>query len=516
MAVAKEVLRGTLISVCYGLTFVMLWFFSIDQWYLPVGLRVVTLLFRPYREWPFLLAGDAAAMLWLRVPLSQRQGYDLIWAYVSPFLHAPMLAYIIWLARQYSRELICQSRLLIPFAIFLAFCNSLWSVIINAVLDGPSTAHLGGFLLRYGVGGYCGVLMFLLPVMLWSPKRSQSIRLDLPRDLGLSVVAIVALFYMRYYVHTVPSRNALMVALMVPAVFLTRRHGGLGTALGTLLASVALAISIPSVYQVGFYDENLFVVQVAHVVVSTVLFVFGLRITKPFKRFDTIRNIREEAQRTVRDSYLSAERMLRNQVVEYSDVNVQINRMRKDIVADLRARGHHAAAMEITRVAVIESQLLQEYVANLYPLEIETHGLFRSLRSPALARFKSTEFEYLLQGDCRQLSLGLQLAAYRCTLSAIELLPNANKHFIQARAWRGRGWQGVAIRVCADTSLVESVRRDSPEAEAEFRARLKSHGGRFRRRHALVLTFLVAETSAVISKERRSSIPRWLAARRAQ
>ncbi len=517
MAVVKEALRGTLISVCYGLAFVMLWFCSIDQWYLPVGLRVVTLLFRPYREWPFLLAGDAAAMLWLRVPLAQLQGYDLMWAYVSPFLHAPMIAYVIWLARHYSRGLVHQARWLIPFSIAVAFCNSLWSIVINAVLNGPETVHVTEFLLRYGLGSYFGISMFLLPTMLWSPKQLQPIRTDLPRDLGLSVVAIVTLFYMLNYTHIASYRNMLMIALIAPAIFLTRRHGFIGTTLGTLLASVSLAISIPKVYQIGFYDPNLFLIQLSHVVVSASLFVFGARLTKPFERFDTIRRIRAEAQQIVKDSYLAAERTLRSQVVEYSDVNVQINRMRKDIVADLRARGHHAAAMEITRVAVIESQLLQEYVANLYPLEIETHGLFQSLRSPALARFKSTKFEHLLQGDCRQLSLGLQLAAYRCTLSAIELLPHADKHFIQARVWRGRGGQGVVIRVFADTSLVESVRRDSPEAEAEFRARLKSHGGTFRRRHALVLTFLVAEMSAAASsKERPSNVPRWLAARRAQ
>ncbi|WP_435003500.1 MASE1 domain-containing protein [Xanthomonas arboricola] len=516
MAAAKEVLRGTLISVCYGLTFVMLWFCSIDQWYLPVGLRVVTLLFRPYREWPFLLAGDAAAMLWLRVPLAQRQGYDLTWAYVSPFLHAPMIAYVIWLARYYSRGLVYQARWLILFSIAVAFCNSLWSIVLNAVLDGPRTENLLEFLLRYWLGSYLGTLMFLLPKMLWSPKQGRLIRTDLPRDLGVSVIVIAALFYMFTYTHDALFRNGLMVSLIGPAIFLTRRHGLIGTALGALLANVAVAISISQVYQVGFYDQNLFFIQIIHVVIGAGLFIFGARLTIPLRRFDTIRRIKEEAQQIVKDSYLAAERTLRSQVVEYSDVNVQINRMRRDIVADLRARGNHAAAMEITRVAVIESQLLQEYVANLYPLEIETHGLFQSLRSPALARFKSTKFEYLLQGDCRPLSLGLQLAAYRCTLSAIELLPQANKHFIQARVWRGRGGQGVAIRVFADTSLVESARRDSPEVEAEFRARLKSHSGTFRRRHALVLTFLVAEMSAANSKERPSNVPRWLAARRAQ
>ncbi|PPU74256.1 histidine kinase [Xanthomonas cucurbitae] len=516
MGVAREVLRGMLISMCYGLTFVMLWFCSIDQWYLPVGLRVVTLLFRPYREWPFLLVGDAAAMLWLRVPLAQLQGYDLIWAYISPFLHAPMIAYFTWVARRYSRGLVLQSRFLIQFAIAIALCNSLCSIALNTILNGPETPNFLGILSRYWLGSYLGILMFLLPVILWSLSRVQPVGTDFPRDLTASVVTISLVFYSLNYAHAALFRNVLMIALIVPAIFLTRRHGLIGTALGALLANVAVAISISHVHQIGFYDQNLFIVQLVHAIVGAGLFIFGARLTVPMKRVDVISRIKKEAQEAVKDNCMAAERILRSKVVEYSDINVQINRMRKDIVADLRARGHHAAAMEITRVAVIELQLLQEYIASLYPLEIETHGLYRALRSPALACLKSTQFEYYLRGDCRHLSLGLQLAAYRCALSAIELLPQANKHFIQARVWRGRGGQGIAIRVLADTALVDSMRRDSPEVEAEFTARLKSYGGTFRRRHALVLTFLVAEAMVANVKERHANVPRWIATRRTQ
>ncbi|OAX89420.1 histidine kinase [Xanthomonas nasturtii] len=513
MAVAKELVRGMLISVCYCLAFLSLWYCSIDQWYLPVGLRVVTLLFRPYREWPFLLAGDAAAMLWLRIPLSLNQGYDMTWAYLSPVLHSPMIACSIWLAKHYGRKLIQQTPFLIPFAIAVALCNSLWSIILNASLGGPSTENLVISLFRYWLGGYLGILSFLLPVLLWSPQRRGPTRIDLPRDLGMSVVSILVLFYTLGYTQLPLLREMLMAALIGPAIFLTRRHGWTGTALGTLLANFALAITLPKTYEIGYYNPTLFVVQVFHVVVSAALFIFSARLVKPVKRFDTIRRVRADAQKAVRESYLSAERMLRNRVVDYSDVNVQMNRMRKSVIADLRERGHHAAAMEMTRFAVLESQLLQEYVAALYPLEIETHGLFRALRSPAFERLNSTKFDCLLHGDSQSLTLGLQLAAYRCVLNALELLPVANKHFIHARAWRGRGAQGVVIRIFSDTSLVNYVRRESPEAEAEFRARLKSHGGIFRRRHALVLTFLVAEASAVIATEKPSNFPRWLAAR---
>ncbi|CEM58557.1 MASE1 domain-containing protein [Xanthomonas campestris] len=516
MGVAREFLRGALISVCYCLAFLSLWYCSIDQWYLPVGLRVITLLLRPYREWPFLLAGDAAAMLWLRLPLSYSQGYELSWAYVTPLVHAPMIALVVWLARMYAGKVLFHASVLIPFAIAIALCNSLWSIVLNASLGGPESKNFMEFLLRYWLGSYQGILMFLLPMMLWSPRRKEAARLDLPKDLGLSVVVIVVLFYIIGYIREPSLRTALMVALIGPAVFLTFRHGWTGTALGTLLANFALAITLPKTYEIGYYNANLYVVQLFHVAVSTCLFVFGKKLVKPMKRFDTVRRIKADAQEAIQASYLAAERTLRNRVVEYSDINVQMNRIRKSVIADLRDRGNHAAAMEMTRIAVIESRLLHEYVSGLYPLEIETHGLFGSLQREGLERLTSSKIERLLQGNCSQLSLGLQLAAYRCTLNSLELLPEADKHFLHARVWRGRGAQGVVIRVFADTSLVDSVRRESPEAEAEFRARLKSHGGMFRRRHALVLTFLVAEALPATARERPSSVPRWLAARHAR
>jgi hypothetical protein len=59
--------------------------------------------------------------------------------------------------------------------------------------------------------------------------------------------------------------------------------------------------------------------------------------------------------------------------------------------------------------------------------------------------------------------------------------------------------QGVVIRIFADVSVLESSRHDSPDAEAELRTRLKAHGGRLRRRHASVLSFLVAEQTSVTS-----------------
>ncbi|KAB7766469.1 MASE1 domain-containing protein [Xanthomonas maliensis] len=511
MTLAKKFLRGALIGVCYCLVFLMLWRFSLDQWYLPVGLRVVTLLYRPYREWPFLLAGDAAAMLFLRIPLGELQGFSPLWSYLSPLLHAPLIASAIVLLRYRAPYIVQKQQWLIPAALALALWNALCSLLLNGLLGGPPIYPVIDLLLRYGVGSYLGVLILLLPVMLWVSWNESPVRSSFPRDIAVAVVVILSIFFTLGVLGDSSVRNVLMVAMLVPMVVLTFRHGWRGNALGALLASFALEFSMPKVYQVGFFDQDVFNIQLLYGVVTTILFIFDARLREPV-RDGVSSQSKDDVYAFARNSYASAERLLRNRVLEYSDINVQINRMRKDVVADLRAKGQHSVAMEMTRVGVIESQLLQQYVAALYPLEIETHGLYQALSSPSLERFCSSQFQCVFRGDCRGLSLGLQLSAYRSVLNCVEILPPAGRHFIQVRAWAASETRGVAVRVIADSSSAEVSRRDLNDVEAELKARLKAHGGMFHRRHASVLTFLVAEDNPVMIREIRSTDPRLLRA----
>ncbi|MCF5940538.1 histidine kinase, partial [Xanthomonas perforans] len=59
--------------------------------------------------------------------------------------------------------------------------------------------------------------------------------------------------------------------------------------------------------------------------------------------------------------------------------------------------------------------------------------------------------------------------------------------------------QGVVFCIFADSSLLDVVQRDTTEAGAELRARLKAHGGMFRRRHTRTLSLLVAEPVSITS-----------------
>ncbi|MCC8617819.1 MASE1 domain-containing protein [Xanthomonas vesicatoria] len=497
MAVVRELAEGLLLSLCYCVAYLLVWHLSADQWYLPAGLRAASLLFMPYRRWPFLLAGDAAAMLWLRIPMLETRDYAPIWAYLSPFLLAPAVALAVSAIRRLTPSVMTRNAIL-PLMALLALWSTLCGMALNATLGGPVASSPMEILLRTWLGSYLGILMFLLPGLLWHRRKESDSRSNFVRDSTLAGLAMAALFCTANVVPEPLLRQVFMVSLVGPAIILTLRYGWRGAAVGALLANLIAALS-RSKYGIAAYDPELFSVQLLIAVIATGLFVLGSQLASVYAQAGNHGQVQLEALQFAQASYLAAERTLRNRVVDYSDVNVHINRLRKECVAQLRDRGHHAAAMELTRAGVIESQLLHEYVAGLYPLEIETHGVYQALRSPALARFYDTEIHHALRGNCRNLSLGLQLAAYRCVLNALEMLPQAKRHLVQARAWKGRNAQGVVIRIYADSSLLEVVHRDAPEASNELRTRLKAHGGIFRRRHALVLSFLIAEQTSVTS-----------------
>ncbi|WP_372389114.1 MASE1 domain-containing protein [Xanthomonas axonopodis] len=497
MAVARELAEGLLLSLGYCVVYLLVWHLSVDQWYLPAGLRAASLLFMPYRRWPFLLVGDAAAMLWLRVPMLETRDYAPIWAYLSPFLLAPAVALAVSGIRRHTPDVITRNRIL-PIMAILALWSTLCGMALNVTLGGPIASSPLEILLRTWLGSYLGILMFLLPGLLWYRRAESYLRDDLVRDSAVAGFAMAALFCTANVVPEPLLRQVLMASLTGPAIVLTLRHGWRGAAAGALLANLITALS-RSKYGIAAYDSELFSVQLLIAVIATGLFVLGSRLASAYTQAGSQEQAQLAALQFAQAGYLAAERTLRNRVVDYSDINVHINRLRKDCVAQLRERGHHAAAMEMTRAGVIESRLLHEYVGGLYPLEIETHGVYQALRSPVLARFYNTEIHHALRGNCGDLSLGLQLAAYRCALNAFEMLPQAKRHLVQARTWKSGGSQGVVIRIFADSSLLDVVQRDTTEAGAELRARLKAHGGMFRRRHTRALSLLVAEPVSITS-----------------
>ncbi|MBO9827599.1 MASE1 domain-containing protein [Xanthomonas sp. A2111] len=495
MARMNNFAKGLLLSAVYCAGYLAAWRFSLDQWFLPAGLRVAALLFMPLRLWPYLLLGDAAAMLVLRVPLID-EGQSAVWAYLSPLLLMPIQALVpLWFRRRVPDVFAWQERLLL-----VVLGMALWSVLankaLNWVLGGPATYINLENALKFWLGNYLGILVFVLPALLWVRREGTAMPRTLVQDSLIAAVVIAILFGTAMNAPAGVIRQFLLVMMVVPGFWLTLSHNWRGAAVGIVMADIAVAMSLPKSHHAGAFDLDTFYVQLLVAFGSTTLFVLGTKIAGALDQARRMGFAEQEALQVAQASYMSAERTLRNRVIEYTDIHVHINKLRRDIATTLKEHGHYAAAMEMNRTGVIQAQLLDDYVAALYPLDIETHGLYGALNSIAFANACETEVEARLHGDTRRLSMGLQLAAYRCVLNAMEILPDAGRHTITARVWSARGKRGVVVTLEADTTMPGSGRKQhsADEMDWELASRLKAHDGTCRRRHERKISFLISES----------------------
>ncbi len=498
MATLKKFAGGIALSLGYCAAFLILWGTSLDQWYLPAGLRAAALLFLPYRLWPYLMLGDAAALLVLRVPMLDTPSNSALWAYLSPFLLLPIFSLLPLAFRRRFPEPQAVQNWLPLITLGLALWGVVANKALNALLGGPVGDIQLENMLKFWIGNYLGTLVFVLPALLWVRRKgARFIRNDLLRDAGVSALLVAALFGLAMNAPSALLCQFLLVLMIMPAVWLTLSHGWRGAAVGVAMADIAVAMSLPRTNFAGAYDAQTFNVQLLVTVGSTTLFALGAKISSAFDQARRFGFAEQQALQVAQASYMSAERTLRNRVVEYTDIHTHLNKLRRDIASSLKERGHYAAAMEMNRTGVIQAQLMDDYVAALYPLDIETHGLYGALSSVAFANACDTEVETRLRGESRQLSIGLQLAAYRCVLNAMEMLPRGSRHLITARVWKSSGRRGLVVAIAADPRLLLLGRDDASkrvdEIEWELASRLKAHDGTCRRRHELKISFLVSE-----------------------
>ncbi len=66
---------------------------SMDQFYLPAGIRVAALLLFPPRMWPYLFLGEYAYFAHMRVPMIER--YGVAWVILSSAFLMPAVALIV-------------------------------------------------------------------------------------------------------------------------------------------------------------------------------------------------------------------------------------------------------------------------------------------------------------------------------------------------------------------------------------------------------------------------------------
>lgn len=508
--------RGVAIGAAYCVAFLILWRYSVDQWYLPAGLRLACLLLMPMRYWPYVFAGDAAALLVMRIPKAEQ--YSVQWAYLSPFLFIPvysLIPYYIQKKLTTTRDMV----LWLPvIAIAAAFMKSTWTTILNYSLQGPKPDIAVDSFIRFATGDYFGIMLILLPCFLWRQRGEwRNTRSRIAQSIAIATLTIAAL----YAAALIPGVQGLTIrviplALMLIAIaYLTALHGWHGAAVGTLLVSVAIAFALPRIELAGAADDALLMAQIVLAIASASFLVGGVHFSRLHERSgeslrDELlaiqlhqRRAHDEAQTmsAVRSIFHSFEQQFREKSLLLAYARDDLDAYRNAVAQTLKDEGLYRQAMDAISAGVESSRALERHSELLYPFEIETYGLHAVL----LSEYFKDRWGGRVRLQCAvpsrtsskrpPLSLPLQLAAYRAICSGMDLLTTMapDEYYVRVRQWRRGGRKGLTVFIDCSPTTAFALTSDTQRALQTLAMLARAYDGTFQHRHTHRIGFLVSE-----------------------
>jgi len=477
---------GIALAAAYACCFLLVRLVSVDQWYLPAGLRVAALLFFSYRYWPYLFAGEFAAFAYLRYPLIDK--YGIAWAIVASVSLMPAVAAIVYS----HRRLLSAER--VYWFLSIAFAASIAVSAINTATTHFLMYPAGELMsperaIKYLAGDYLGILM-VAPFALLLQHRGLTY--PFPRKLRWDVLASFAVIAaLCAYVISLPSddaeqKNLFRVLMIAPAVVLTFLHGWRGAAIGVVGVNLGIRLTMQLSSIAGTHDLNAFISQEIAAVAATALLGLGAAISHHYQQARQRGLAEKQALSTARLSFVSSERDLRERVVQIKAAGEQIDETFQSMARWLREQGHAAAAMDMLRSGMTQARLFRDQLNLVFPPEIEQYGLYGALDTDAIDAvwMRRAHVARRLLGDPHPLSLGLQLAAYRSVCDGVGLLLDCGHTRILLRLRCGHSSTrcGVAIRIASLDGPLNLDPGTANFALDALEARVRAYGGLLHRR----------------------------------
>jgi MASE1 len=487
--------KGLVIAAAYCGAYLILRQLSFNQWFLPAGLRTACLLLVPYRYWPYLFAGDAAALLVLRGPTAG--DYSPQWAFLSPFLLILAISIVPLAVRKRLKSINALTRSLPVVAMSMAVWSSSCNMALNYYLNGPVPLVTFENFTRYVVGDFMGILMVIIPCLLW---LRRGLGIANPRKLGQDAALAVATIATMYLVATATPdsqhlfRQFVLLMMVLPAVVLTFIHGWSGAAIGIFAVNLAMSQTLTYTGVPGQHDQAVFFAQEGLVIAAITLLTLGFRIAENYDKARQAGVAQSEALVIAQKSFLSSEQMLREHMLYMAQMQLSFDDERKDTVEWLKARGHAQAAMDLNARGMSSRRTFDERAPALYPLRIEQEGLYAVLHAESFTNFWGAGAEVYLgyKGQPKRLSVDLQLAAYRCICHAMAQLSESepSEYRISMRIWHFGSRRGISVAVTVDPTAQSRVTPAAVAASAILDARVKAYGGVTKREPHRVRVFL--------------------------
>lgn len=471
---------------------------SLDQFHLPAGIRIAALLLTPPRLWPYLALGEYAYLGHIRYPLIGELG--LPWVIIASALLIPLVA---GLVRLHSASMKSQQ---VYWLLSLAACSSLLIAVVRL-----STMHLlwptqpeEGFLASMGrhvLGDYIGILTVAPLALLWVRRHDQLTADNTsPIPSIASVLTLVALGAASAYItaDSVIPKSSIHLMMVLPVIALTCMHGWRGAAVGVPLLNLAVHLTTPSTGLPGSFDASTFKTQQIMAAAGTALLALGSRITQLYhdhvhRTFD-----RSEAMALTRSAQVAGEMDLRARALDIGKLGDRLDQGLSELAEWLKTNGHDNLSTSLMKTTVVHSRKFREQVTMVYPTSLEHVGLYLALQIGGIGEAWNLTNRltlHRLSGDPCQLSVGLQLAAYRTLTEAVSLLLENETGHIQIRARSGalQNLKGIVISV----ALLDSGQNLSASTTAQTAKRVTgrtlAYGGTVQCRRNRIRMLLVED-----------------------
>jgi hypothetical protein len=203
---------------------------------------------------------------------------------------------------------------------------------------------------------------------------------------------------------------------------------------------------------VDSFDPATFSAHQGFAVVGTALLTVGSSLSYYLYQSKTSKATERSTLQLARSSHIAGEMDLRARALDIRKLGDNLDTSLCDLADWLRQKGHDDLAASLLKVTTVHSQRFREQVTMVYPTSLEHVGLYLALQISGInAQWQKTHRLALhrLVGDPCQLSIGLQLAAYRTLTEAVALLIEQESGQIQVRA-RCRafaGQRGILVSV---------------------------------------------------------------------
>jgi len=454
---------------------------SLDQFFLPAGVRVAALLLCPPRLWPYLLIGEYAYFAHLRIPLLGK--YGLTWVILASVFLMPAVMLIVRL----HRKLLARTTIVgvISIAVCAASVISLLNLSISYLLWPPlREASFLTNLLRYALGDFTGILILAPLALLWIRRAEEDWT---PRSVAATTGALAAMLVIGLQATPVPTSITapgslqLLLILPIPAIALTCLLGWRGAAIGVAAVNMMLGVSTPSDHP-ALFDAATFATQQAMAIASVALLLLGARIT----HFQSQHRLREEdgraALQLARNAHLASEMDLRERAAHLRQLGDGMDLSLNEMVNWLHAQGHHAVADSLRHTSEVHSRLFRAQASMIYPAALERLGLYVALQAGGVREAWNATHRVgqpRLAGDPCALGVGLQLAAYRLVVDAVSLLLKCESGQISVSIRCGSSIRKRGVFICV--ALLDRHRllgsRAQELANEQLLGRVLAHGG---------------------------------------